>query len=67
MMFRVGAIDAERMANSKNGGVPLPSLHSAFILARARVDHPHWGTHHEHGSAGVDEEPVNLWPRLFRA
>jgi amidohydrolase len=31
MMFRVGAIDAERIAKSKQTGVPLPSLHSALF------------------------------------
>jgi amidohydrolase len=31
MMFRVGAIDAQRIANSKQTGVPLPSLHSALF------------------------------------
>ncbi len=31
MMFRVGAIDAERIAKSKQTGVPLPSLHSSLF------------------------------------
>jgi amidohydrolase len=31
MMFRVGAIDTDRVAKSKNGGAPLPSLHSALF------------------------------------
>jgi len=31
MMFRVGAIDTERLAKSKNGGAPLPSLHSSLF------------------------------------
>ena len=31
VMFRVGAIDAQRMASSKNGGAPLPSLHSGLF------------------------------------
>ena len=31
MMFRVGAIDAERIANSQKTGVPLPTLHSALF------------------------------------
>ena len=30
-MFRVGAIDAERIAKSKETGVPLPSLHSSVF------------------------------------
>jgi metal-dependent amidase/aminoacylase/carboxypeptidase family protein len=30
-MFRVGAIDAERIAKSKETGVPLPSLHSSLF------------------------------------
>jgi hippurate hydrolase len=30
-MFRVGAIDAERIAQSKETGVPLPSLHSSLF------------------------------------
>jgi amidohydrolase len=30
-MFRVGAIDAERIAKSKKTGVPLPSLHSSVF------------------------------------
>ena len=30
-MFRVGAIDAERIAKSKATGVPLPSLHSSLF------------------------------------
>jgi amidohydrolase len=30
-MFRVGAIDAERIAKSKQTGVPLPSLHSSLF------------------------------------
>jgi hippurate hydrolase len=30
-MFMVGAIDAERIANSENSGVPLPSLHSSLF------------------------------------
>jgi hippurate hydrolase len=30
-MLRVGAIDADRIANSKKTGVPLPSLHSALF------------------------------------
>jgi predicted dienelactone hydrolase len=31
MMFRVGAIDAQRIAVSQQTGVPLPSLHSALF------------------------------------
>jgi amidohydrolase len=31
LMLRVGAIDADRIANSKKTGVPLPSLHSALF------------------------------------
>jgi amidohydrolase len=31
LMFRVGAIDAERMAKSEQSGVPLPSLHSSLF------------------------------------
>jgi hippurate hydrolase len=31
MMFRVGAIDAERIAKSQQTGVPLPSLHSSLF------------------------------------
>jgi amidohydrolase len=31
LMFRVGAIDAERMANSEKTGVPLPTLHSSLF------------------------------------
>jgi len=31
LMLRVGAIDAERIANSQKTGVPLPSLHSALF------------------------------------
>ena len=31
MMFRVGAVDAERIAKSKQTGVPLPSLHSGLF------------------------------------
>jgi amidohydrolase len=31
MMFRVGAIDAERIAKSAQSGVPLPSLHSSLF------------------------------------
>jgi amidohydrolase len=31
MMFRVGAIDEERIAKSKQTGVPLPSLHSSLF------------------------------------
>jgi amidohydrolase len=31
VMFRVGAIDAERMARAKATGVPLPSLHSSLF------------------------------------
>jgi hippurate hydrolase len=31
MMFRVGAIDAERIAKSKETGVPLPSTHSSLF------------------------------------
>jgi amidohydrolase len=31
MMFRVGAVDAERIARSKQTGVPLPSLHSGLF------------------------------------
>jgi amidohydrolase len=30
-MFTVGAIDAERIANSEKSGVPLPSLHSSLF------------------------------------
>jgi len=31
LMLRVGAIDADRIANSQKTGVPLPSLHSALF------------------------------------
>jgi amidohydrolase len=31
LMLRVGAIDADRIANSQRTGVPLPSLHSALF------------------------------------
>lgn len=31
MMFRVGAIDADRMAKSQQSGVPLPPLHSGLF------------------------------------
>jgi hippurate hydrolase len=31
MMFRVGAIDAQRIARSKETGAPLPSLHSSLF------------------------------------
>jgi amidohydrolase len=31
MMFRVGAVDAERIAKSKQPGAPLPSLHSGLF------------------------------------
>jgi hippurate hydrolase len=31
LMLRVGAIDADRIANSKKTGAPLPSLHSALF------------------------------------
>jgi metal-dependent amidase/aminoacylase/carboxypeptidase family protein len=31
LQLRVGAIDADRIANSQKTGVPLPSLHSALF------------------------------------
>src|SRR5271166_1813017 len=31
MMFRVGAIDADRIAKSNQTGVPLPSMHSSLF------------------------------------
>jgi hippurate hydrolase len=32
VLFRLGAIDAARIAASKASGVPLPSLHSSMFL-----------------------------------
>ena len=31
LQLRVGALDADRIANSQKTGVPLPSLHSALF------------------------------------
>ena len=35
VFFRLGAIDADRIAESRKSGVPLPSLHSSLFTPAA--------------------------------